>query len=52
MKEVETKEDVWKEITNNGSLKPIVFKILMFLLKYVSPIAIIVIFINELGFLK
>ena len=46
------KKIVWEEITNNGTLKPIVFKMLMFLLKYVSPIAIIVIFINELGFLK
>ena len=46
------KKIVWEEITNNGILKPILFKMLMFLLKYVSPIAIIVIFINELGFLK
>ena len=46
------KKIVWEEITNNGTLKPILFKILIFLLKYVSPIAIAVIFINELGFLK
>ena len=41
----------WEEITNQGKLKPIVFKTLVFLLKYFSPIAILLIFIHELGLL-
>ena len=46
------KKIVWEEISNQGSLKPAIFKLLVFLLKYFSPIAIGVIFINELGLLK
>ncbi|MBR6539139.1 MAG: sodium-dependent transporter [Bacteroides sp.] len=42
---------VWEEITNQGKLKPIIFKTLVFLLKYFSPIAILLIFIHELGLL-
>ena len=45
------KKIVWEEITNQGKLKPIVFKTLVFLLKYFSPIAILLIFIHELGLL-
>lgn len=45
------KNIVWEEITNQGKLKPIVFKTLVFLLKYFSPIAILLIFIHELGLL-
>ena len=45
------KKIVWEEITNQGKLKPIVFKTLVFLLKYFSPIAILLIFIHELGWL-
>lgn len=45
------KKIVWEEITNRGKLKPIVFKTLVFLLKYFSPIAILLIFIHELGLL-
>jgi NSS family neurotransmitter:Na+ symporter len=45
------KKIVWEEITNQGKLKPIVFKTLVFLLKYFSPIAILLIFSHELGWL-
>ena len=43
---------VWSEITNNGTLKVPTYKLIIFILKYVAPIAISVIFINELGLLK
>lgn len=46
------KKVVWEEITNQGSLKPIIYKVIIFLLKYLSPVAIIIIFMNELGLLK
>ena len=42
----------WSEITNNGTLKVPTYKLIIFILKYVAPIAISVIFINELGLLK
>ncbi|MCM0341786.1 sodium-dependent transporter [Bacteroides fragilis] len=46
------KKLVWSEITNNGTLKVPIYKLIIFILKYVAPIAISVIFINELGLLK
>ena len=46
------KKIVWSEITNNGSLKIPVYKLIIFILKYIAPIAISCIFINELGLLK
>ena len=46
------KKLVWSEITNNGTLKVHTYKLIIFILKYVAPIAISVIFINELGLLK
>lgn len=46
------KKLVWSEITNNGTLKVPTYKLIIFILKYVTPIAISVIFINELGLLK
>ena len=46
------KKLVWSEITNNGKLKVPIYKLIIFILKYVAPIAISVIFINELGLLK
>ena len=46
------KKLVWSEITNNGTLKVPSYKLIIFILKYVAPIAISVIFINELGLLK
>lgn len=46
------KKLVWSEITNNDTLKVPIYKLIIFILKYVAPIAISVIFINELGLLK
>lgn len=46
------KKLVWSEITNNGTLKVPTYKLIIFILKYVAPIAISVIFMNELGLLK
>lgn len=46
------KKLVWGEITNNGTLKIPIYKLIVFILKYMAPIAISVIFINELGLLK
>ena len=46
------KKLVWSEITNNGTLKVPTYKLIIFILKYVAPIAISVTFINELGLLK
>ena len=41
-----------KEITNNGSIEIPVYKLIIFILKYIAPIAISLIFINELGLIK
>lgn len=46
------KKLVWAEITNEGTLKVPVCKLIIFILKYIAPVAISVIFINELGWLK
>lgn len=46
------KKIVWSEITNDGSLKVPAYKLIIFILKFVAPIAISVIFINELGLIK
>ena len=46
------KKIVWEEVSNNGTLKVSVYKLLIFILKYIAPIGISLIFINELGFLK
>lgn len=43
---------VWSEITNNGTLKVHTYKLIVFILKYIAPIAISIIFINELGLLR
>lgn len=40
---------VWDEISNQGSLKVPFFKVYIIILKYIAPIAIGLIFINELG---
>ena len=40
---------VWDEISNEGSLKVPFFKLYIFIMKYVAPIAIGLVFINELG---
>ena len=46
------KKIVKAEITNNGELKGSIYIYLIFILKYIAPVAISFIFINELGFLK
>ncbi|MCD8031316.1 MAG: sodium-dependent transporter [Bacteroides sp.] len=46
------KKIIWSEITNNGTLRVPIYKWIIFILKYIAPVAITVIFINELGFLK
>lgn len=43
---------VWEEVSDNGTLKVPFFKLFIFILKYIAPIAIGVIFFNELGLLK
>lgn len=46
------KRIVWEEVSNNGTLPKVVYRIWLFLLKYIAPIGIGFIFINELGLLK
>lgn len=46
------KQVVWSEITNDGSLRIPIYRLIIFILKYVAPVAISLIFINELGFVK
>lgn len=46
------KRIVWEEVSNNGTLPKAVYHIWLFLLKYIAPIGIGFIFINELGLLK
>ena len=46
------KKLVWDEISNDGSLKVPIYKLLIFILRYIAPIGIAIVFINELGFLK
>lgn len=46
------KKVVWEEVSNCGTLKAPFYKLLIFILRYIAPIAIAAIFIKELGFLK
>ena len=46
------KRIVREEVSNNGSLKMWIYRSWLFLLKFVAPIGIAFIFINELGLLK
>jgi len=46
------KKIVKAEITNDGTLKDSLYKIIIFILKFIAPVAIAFIFINELGLLK
>lgn len=46
------KKIVKDEVTNYGTLKGSLYKYLIFILKFIAPIAILFIFINELGLLK
>ena len=45
------KKIVWEEISNKGTLKVPVYRLYIFLLKFVAPVGIALIFINELGIL-
>ncbi len=45
------KKLVWEEITNDGTLKVRLYKVILFILKYIAPIAIGIVFINELKIL-
>lgn len=46
------KRIVWEEISNNGTLKIQIYWLLIFILRFIAPVAIAFIFINELGLLK
>ena len=46
------KRIVWEEISNNGTLKIQIYRLLIFILRFIAPVAIAFIFINELGLLK
>lgn len=46
------KRIVWREVMNGGYLKKSFFKTYIFLLRYVVPVAIALIFINETGIFK
>lgn len=46
------KKIVWEEITNKGSIRIPIYKLIIIILKYIAPIGIAFIFINELGLLK
>ena len=43
---------VWVDVSYNGTLNIHIYKLLIFILKFIAPIGIALIFINELGFLK
>lgn len=42
---------VKEEVSNGGTLKVLFFRLYIFILRYIAPVAIAVIFINELGLL-
>lgn len=46
------KKIVWEEVSNHGALHPWIYRTLLFLLKWLCPIGIALIFINELGLFK
>ena len=43
------KRVLWEEITNRGTLKVRLYRLIVFILKFIAPIGIAFIFINELG---
>lgn len=45
------KHIVWEEMSNRGTLRLPVYRLLVFLLKWVAPIGIAAIFVNELGWI-
>lgn len=46
------KQLVWEEVSNNGTLKVVFYKLLIFILRFIAPVAIALIFIKELGILN
>lgn len=46
------KKIVWDELSNGNTIKAPLFKVLIFLLKFVAPIGISLIFMNEFGLLN
>lgn len=46
------KKIVWDELSNSNTIKAPLFKVLIFLLKFVAPIGISLIFMNEFGLLN
>lgn len=40
---------VWNELSNEGSLKVPFFRVYIFIMKYLAPVAISLVFLNELG---
>lgn len=42
----------YEEVTNNGLLVAPYYQVYMFIIRYVAPIAIVLIFVNELGWLS
>lgn len=46
------KKIVREEISDNGTLKVYIYRLLIFILKFVAPIGIAFIFVNELGLFK
>ena len=46
------KKNILSELSNQGALKVAYINILMFLVKFVAPIAITMVFLNEIGLLK
>ena len=46
------KQILWKEVSNNGTLKVHTYKLVLFLLRFVVPVSIGLVFINELGLFK
>lgn len=44
------KDQIQAELSNNGKYTTRYFKVYIFLVRYVAPIAIVLIFLNELGF--
>jgi neurotransmitter:Na+ symporter, NSS family len=47
-----TKKDIEDELTNSGKLRAIYFPVYLFLIRFVAPIAIAIVFIYGLGFLR
>jgi NSS family neurotransmitter:Na+ symporter len=46
------KGKTWREVSNRGTLKTAYLNIFMFLIKYIAPIAIALVFLNGLGIIR